>query len=358
MKRKRYEEVADELRQMVATMPENDKLPSIRSLMQQFNVSQATLDRSLNTLEGNGFIRRCSGQGYYVPEKNFCFEMQSRVVFVFCYHQEHMSNPLYGAIIARFLQKMDDLNNVFEILPCDETEDVVKFRERFSSKKFNKCIIMGCSKQSFLYALHDMGIEIVQIYPNVLSRFATAILIDNKSIIEQLVEHFCQLGHKRLAMVHGQGFEHVNMLDQEERMEAFYAALRKRGLVCSPRSMIYGGFDVDSGYRAGMQLLNTIPELRPTAIIANDYNAGGIYRAAGELGLRIPEDLSIAGIDNLPLCQCIVPPLTSIDINWSTAVDMAIDLLRNGGGEAKIQLVATRLVERASTGMSPDRHGG
>jgi len=353
LEKKRYEQVADELKQMVSEMSGNDKLPSIRALMQQFNVSQVTLNRSLSILETGASIRRRSGKGYYVSEKRAGLKTRSHIAFVFCYRQEHMSNPLYGAMIARFLQKMTSTDDVLEIFACDEMKDIAKFRESFSEKKFDKCILMGCSKQSFLYALHDMAVDIVQIYPNTFTENDAVVQIDNNTIIEQLVEHLTGLGHSRITMVHGQGFEHVNMLDQEERMEAFYRAIEKRGLAYSARSMVYGGFNVETGYQAGLRILDTLPELRPTAIIANDYCAGGIYRAANELGLRIPEDISIAGIDNLPLCQCFSPQLTSVDINWPMAVDIAFDWVIHGIAESEVRLIPTNLIVRGSTGKCP-----
>ena len=134
-------------------------------------------------------------------------------------------------------------------------------------------------------------------------------------------------------------------------MEAFYQILKRRALPFSAsRSMLYGGFDTETGYQAAMRLLDTAPELRPSAIIANDYIAAGVYRAAAELGLRIPDDLSVTGIDNLPQCLSLSPLLTTVDIEWSAAVDLVVHLIENPADGNPLRRTPVKLIKRASTG--------
>ncbi len=80
----------------------------------------------------------------------------------------------------------------------------------------------------------------------------------------------------------------------------FYESMRKYGLPVTASQVKYGGFTAEEGYAAARELLALPPELRPTAIFGNDHNVAGIYRAVQEAGLRIPEDISVMGFDNIP----------------------------------------------------------
>ena len=346
----RYQFVTKELRRMMADLPQDARLPGIRALMERFQVSQVTVARALTDLVQSSEVVHRPGRGYF--STTFCAERKRRrVAFCFCYQRKRMDNPLYGVMIAAFLQQADIHDYELNVFACDEMEESGKFRARFEGNQPSCCVLLGCSNQSFLYVLRDLKIPIVQLYPNVIAGEEPVVLIDNHAIIELLIDHLTGLGHKHIAMLHGQGFDNTHMFDQEERMEAFYQILKRRALPFSAsRSMLYGGFDTETGYQAAMRLLDTAPELRPSAIIANDYIAAGVYRAAAELGLRIPDDLSVTGIDNLPQCLSLSPLLTTVDIEWSAAVDLVVHLIENPADGNPLRRTPVKLIKRASTG--------
>ena len=139
------------------------------------------------------------------------------------------------------------------------------------------------------------------------------------------------------------------MLCSRARIDGYRTALDEAGVAVDPGLVRYGDFFVGGGYTHGMDLLDR-PD-RPTAIFAgSDFQALGVMRAARELGLRVPEDLSIVGYDDLPLTEWIGPPLTTIHQPLyemaATATRMVPGMAR---GEAptnpRIEL-GTELVER------------
>ncbi len=350
----RYQHIADEIRNMLGGMQPEAKLPTVRALMQQFNVSQATIDRSLAKLHDEGMIVHRPGNGYYraLPDMQ---QKKRQILFCFCYRKQHMNNPLYGAMLAEFIHRAADFNYNVTVMSYDETGTVEKFRDLFLDRKADCCILLGYSRQTFLYALQNMGISTIQLYPNFLPETDPTVLIDNAQVMHLIFEHLAELGHTKIAMLHGQNYDQTYMLDQEERMDAFYNEMQARGFPLSSRSMVYGGFDTETGCEAAEKLLSLAKELRPTAIIANDYNAAGVYHAAAKAGLRIPEDLSVTGIDNLPGCLCLSPLLTSVDIDWMDAVDSVIKLIESplGEGQGHICRIPVKLVVRASTAKCP-----
>lgn len=160
--------------------------------------------------------------------------------------------------------------------------------------------------------------------------------------------HLIGLGHRRVAVVSGPS----DVLCSHARVDGYRSALGEAGVALDPSLVRYGNFFVDGGYQHGRELL-TRPD-RPTAIFAgSDFQALGVLRAARELGLRVPEDLSIVGYDDLPLTEWIGPALTTVHQPLrdmaSTAARMVLDLAE-GRTPSNLRIdLAVELVVREST---------
>ncbi|WP_454051085.1 LacI family DNA-binding transcriptional regulator [Cellulomonas sp. Marseille-Q8402] len=160
--------------------------------------------------------------------------------------------------------------------------------------------------------------------------------------------HLLALGHRRIAAISGPD----DMLCSRARVDGFRSAHDELGVPCDPALIRWGGFDAESGYRHGIDLLRG-PD-RPTAVFAgSDYQALGVLRAASELGLRVPEDLSVVGYDDLPISQWLNPGLTTVHQPLREMASLATRMLLTlaAGGEPpsmRIELV-TELVVRSST---------
>ena len=119
--------------------------------------------------------------------------------------------------------------------------------------------------------------------------------------------HLLGLGHRRIAVVGGPDW----ILCSRARMDGYRAAMDAAGVPVDPELVSHGEFQVEEGVRKGRALLRRAD--RPTAIIAgNDLQALGVYQAAREARLHIPEDLSVVGFDDLPVARWVGPPLTTI----------------------------------------------
>ncbi|MFE6223097.1 LacI family DNA-binding transcriptional regulator [Streptomyces sp. NPDC057854] len=120
-------------------------------------------------------------------------------------------------------------------------------------------------------------------------------------------EHLLDLGHRRIAAIGGRR----EMLCSRARVDGYRTALERAGIEVDRDLIRYGDFQHEGGFRCAQELL-ALPE-PPTAVFAgSDQQAMGVYEAARRSGLRIPQDLSVVGFDDLPVCDWLSPPLTTV----------------------------------------------
>lgn len=167
--------------------------------------------------------------------------------------------------------------------------------------------------------------------------------------------HLLELGHRRIGVVAGPD----HLLCSRARVDGYRAALETAGLSFDPALVRAGDFHHEAGHECGRQLLRL--KNRPTAVFAgNDLQALGVYEAARELGLRIPEDLSVVGFDDLPATRWVGPPLTTVRQPLTEmAATAARIVIRLAEGRDRVTAatrveLATELIVRSST-ASPRR---
>ncbi|HEY1093418.1 MAG TPA: substrate-binding domain-containing protein [Glycomyces sp.] len=164
----------------------------------------------------------------------------------------------------------------------------------------------------------------------------------------EATRHLLELGHRRIAVITGP----ERVLAGRARLDGFRAAMDLAGVPVDPALVCSGDFQIEDG-RDHARVLLRLPD-PPTAIFAcNDGSALGVYHAAAELGLRVPDDLSVVGFDDLPKAKWMIPPLTSVrqplhDMA-ATAAAMLLDLTAGRPPAKRRVEIATELVLRSST---------
>ena len=160
-----------------------------------------------------------------------------------------------------------------------------------------------------------------------------------------------ELGHRRIAYISGPPL----FRSSHERREGFIGGLAEYGLELAPELTVLGAYTYESGLARGRELLGR-PD-RPTAIFAgNDEMASGVYGAAHELGLRIPEDISIIGFDDAPIASRMWPAMTSVRLPVRDMGRAAAEKLFEKPKDAANALAAEftpTLIERQSTAPPP-----
>ncbi|MPY52383.1 LacI family DNA-binding transcriptional regulator [Streptomyces acidicola] len=176
---------------------------------------------------------------------------------------------------------------------------------------------------------------------------AIALTFDNRGGGRQLTEHLIGLGHRRLGYIAGP----EERTTTRHRLEGHRDALAAHGIEDDPKRTVWGRYDRRAGYDATLELLRRDPSL--TAVVAaNDTVALGACAALREAGLRIPDDVSVAGFDDLPFSIDAVPALTTVHLPLSDAGARAgrIAMGREEPPPGGIATVCGELMVRGSTG--------
>lgn len=131
--------------------------------------------------------------------------------------------------------------------------------------------------------------------------------LDNRSAMQRMTKMLIDMGHRRIAHITGA----LNQLSARERLAGYQLALRQAGITYNPELVIQGNWEQERAEEEVSYLLRH--KQAPTAIAcANDISAFGVYNAVQKLGLKIPDDISVTGFDNIRLSQTCNPPLTTV----------------------------------------------
>ncbi|WP_129263132.1 LacI family DNA-binding transcriptional regulator [Streptomyces sp. M3] len=174
-----------------------------------------------------------------------------------------------------------------------------------------------------------------------------ALAFDNRGGARRITEHLIALGHRRIGYVAGP----VERTTTRHRLEGHREAMKAAGLYGDEESVtVHGPYDRRSGYDATLELLRREPDV--TAVVAaNDTVALGACAAVRERGLRIPEDISVAGFDDLPFSVDAVPALTTVRLPLFEAGARAgrLAMGKETPPPGGIATIGAELMERGST---------
>jgi LacI family transcriptional regulator len=180
--------------------------------------------------------------------------------------------------------------------------------------------------------------------------------VDYRAGIREGVQHLAVLGHRRIGFISGP----LRLHSAEMRRVAFVDCLREAGLTMKPAWIIEGDHTLDGGMDAMKRLLALPAENeRPTAIMcSNDLTAIGVLHALYEAGLKVPDDFSLIGFDDVRLAEYTVPPLTTVRMSCKDLAQAAVASLiaqmatAPGRPEAPTKRsIPTRLIVRQTTGL-------
>ena len=200
-------------------------------------------------------------------------------------------------------------------------------------------------------ALDRRKLPFVRIAPSNLDHRSPFVDMDDEGASQQMTEHLLALGHTRIGFITG----HPTHYASAQRLNGYKSALQAHQVAFDPLYVRPGQFEYESGLTAGRELLR-LPK-PPTAIFAsNDDMAAGVLIAAHELGIQIPQQLSVAGYDDTYVSRITWPRLTTVhqpsyDLAYS-ATDLLMQALKNGDG-ARTTRLPYQLIVRESTGPAP-----
>jgi LacI family transcriptional regulator len=252
-----------------------------------------------------------------------------------------------------------------------------------SASEFGYNIILGNAEESptvekqYIQMLADRQVDGLLVVPSVGTRTIKAerdvkivlidrslpnhhvVLSDHRGGAEQAVAHLIGLGHRRIACIAGP----QNLTVAVERWAGYRETMLRFGASAALLKSNWtevANFDYSSAYDAARRLLARKP--RPTALFASsDQQAIGALRAAADLGLSVPRDLSVVGFDDIPLSDLVSPRLTTVRQAVTDLSRVAVDTLirlRKGESISMLQRIATEMRVRDSSGPCSDIRQG
>lgn len=185
------------------------------------------------------------------------------------------------------------------------------------------------------------------------SNICPTVTLDNRAAARAMTEHLLSLGHKRIALFKGPADSPLT----QERLAGYRDALQAADIPYDQSLLFAGDFTLQAGYEAAGRMLAL--DSRPTAVFCeNDETALGALQGFKNAGLRVPQDISVAGFDNIDFAAYCDPPLTTIaqpaEAFGRTAVNLLVDVLEGKLTTAPKVIMPFELILRGSTGKAPD----
>ena len=258
-----------------------------------------------------------------------------------------ISNPYYAEIVRGIQDIADHYGYAILLLNTDRNQDrIIKHIYFLRDKSADGIIFSGgiIHGEKVLSSLNELRERVVVIGRHKVD--FPAVLVDNTGGAAKATEHLVGLRHKRIGYIGGPD----KSTSAKDRLSGYKNALTQRGYSIEKNLIRKGDFTPRSGYLSARDL---IQKERLSAIFAvNDQMAFGAIRGAKELGLKVPEDLSVVGFDNIPFSSYFDPSLTTVEIPkyhiGAAAMEMVVNLI-SGENTEKLRWFDTHLLIRDST---------
>jgi LacI family transcriptional regulator len=300
-------------------------------------VSAATRERVLDVVETLG----------YRPN-NVARNLRTRQSKMIAVIVPDITNPFYGVLTRGLADAVEGAD--YGTYVCN-TDGAVAREHRFVEDVLDRGVdgvVMGSVTvpPEVVTGLADIGTPFVCMGRDVVHPLVDTIWADDVAGACEATEHLLAGGAERVAMIDGPG-------DTGGRGEGYRAALASAGVPFRPEQVVHGNWTRQGG-REAMRRLLELPD-RPTAVFcANDLMAIGAMDAVREAGLRIPEDVRLAGFDDIEAATLVNPALTTVQNpsyeTGRTAGELLLDRMtgRHGKGQRSVVLPC-RLIVRGSS---------
>jgi LacI family transcriptional regulator len=227
---------------------------------------------------------------------------------------------------------------------------ISKDETKKSLSKVDGIICLGTFKQGDIELVKSFEKPAVFVDSNPDENHFDAVVIDFSSATKNALNYLMDLGHKNIGFIGGVETDMYGNRFKDLRQDVFETYLKEKQIFNEDFVKI-GGYNPKDGYQILKEMLSCDP--KPTALfVANDTIAVGCYKAAYELGVRIPDDLSIVGFNDVSSAQYMVPPLTTVklytEIMGETAVDLLLEKISSRRDICKKVTIHTKLIIRGS----------
>ncbi len=288
---------------------------SIKDIARAAGVSHSTVSRALSdspliTAETKAQIKRIAREMGYTPDARARSLVmgETRTVGVVV---TTIADPFMAPVVQGI--ESTAYENGYSVILASANSDPARELaavEMLQSKRVDG-VIVTASRVGALYQDHlgRIGVPVVLLnnHSEQSGRYLYTVTVDNQHGARLATQHLIELGHRRIAYIAGPADHSSNA----GRMEGYRQALTEAGIPFISDLVAQGDGKMDAGMRALPALMDLAE--RPTGLFCyNDMTAIGVLRAARQLGIDVPRDLSIVGFDDIAFASFITPPLTTI----------------------------------------------
>jgi LacI family transcriptional regulator/LacI family purine nucleotide synthesis repressor len=276
-----------------------------------------------------------------------------------------ITNPFYPEVLAGLEQEARNKGYTFFL--CDtwssnwdiqaQYQRESQYLSILTEKQVDGIIMIGgrinlakCDKELIREVAEvNKRLPVVLINGNLPGAPLHRVAVDETAGAEMATQHLIDLGHREIAFIGG----YKQMSNTLCRVQGFAKAMMRNGLEIDKKRVIHGGFSVEAGKRLMEDLLNGGDSGRISAVFcANDLIAIGAIKTAAKAGIRVPEDLSVIGFDDIPFAANCMPELTTISLKCNELGRTAADVLHKLITDKKVSRLTSlqpELVIREST---------
>lgn len=231
-------------------------------------------------------------------------------------------------------------------------DDQVEAAETFVAMRVAGVVVTPVSSDVSTY-LSRHKVPVVEVDRQFAAGACDAVVVDNRHASQRVTDRLIELGHRRIALF----IDETTWTTGRERHAGYQAALAEAGIPLDPDLVVSSGWDVDASRAAAVALLRG--ERRPTAIFAaNNVLAEGVWRAANDVGLSIPDDVSLVSFDDAPWMSLVTPGLTAVAQDegalGETAVRRLLERIAAPESNPVTVMMSTKVVDRGSTRTVPE----
>jgi LacI family transcriptional regulator len=325
---------------------------TIREVAEAAGVSRSTASRALT---GHGYVatqvrervRTVARDLGYVPDATarHLRRQASQSIGVLL---SDLSNPFYAGLAAGISQQARRRQYTMMLADDGGSPEVeAEAAETFVALRVAGVIVTPVSEQIGAY-LAGQRIPVIEVDRQFSAGACDAVLVDNGSAARRVTSQLMDLGHRRIAMV----IDEMHWTTGRDRLAGYRAALAAGGVPLDDSLVVTAGWDVDAA-RIEIHKLLIRPE-PPTAVFAaNNVLAEAVWRAAAELNLAIPEQLSLVSFDDVPWMSMVTPGVTAVAQDTialgEAAVSQLCERIQSPLAPVRTVLLSAAVVSRGST---------
>jgi LacI family purine nucleotide synthesis repressor len=354
-----YQKIASEIRRTIDSgeLQPGMRLPSLDSLAETYGVNRITVRRALTDLRTEGLIHAVPAEGTYVSEPRLKKKPNGLLTIGLVSHVLNPNGfgPYHMEIISGIQEGLRGTDAQLTLMPEGHISDQGRIFDLMVRSGLDGVIYLGDFETATLKLMVEKGPPSILIDCRLRGGIVDAVLADNRAGACDAILHVVENGHSRLACITGTAEDSTTRV----RLEGVRDAMADCGLSAEAITIEAADFTREGGYASMQKLL--CATARPTAVFCfNDEMASGALQAIHERGdLRVPNDISVIGFDDVSWATSLHPPLTTIRVEKQIMGQLAVrHLLEHLRGETDGEMhnaiiTPTRLIVRESTGPAP-----